>query len=118
MTKKEKEMEVRVESLLQMMLICLHALFAFIVMAVVFLVPWLYKESLWKIYMESIHVIYSYWTGGIRLDAPLLVHILGCTSLLLLHWYGMTQAASRCLVGWNVITVICFFSCRTLMKLR
>jgi len=112
------EKEVRVERLLQKMLTGLNTLFALIVMAVVFLVPWLYKESLWKIYMKGIQVLYSYWTGGIRLDAPWRVHILGCTSLLLLHCYGMTQAVSRCIVGWNLVAVLGFFSCRTLMRLR
>jgi len=118
MTKEEIEKEVRVERLLQKMLTCLNALFALLLTVVVFLLPWLYKESLWKIYVESIHVLYSYWTGGIRLDAPLRAHILGCISLLLLHWHAMAHAASRLTVAFNVVAFFGFFSCRTLLRLR
>jgi len=67
MAKKEMEQEVRVERLLQKILTCTPLVIALILIAFTFVVPWLYADELWKIYMKSASMCFAH-TGQMVSD--------------------------------------------------
>jgi len=118
MTKAELEREIRVEELLQKVLIGMDALFSLIILGTALLIPLVYAGSFWIICVEGMEVPYTFWAGDDQGDLPRWILVLGCMALLLLRCYGALQAGSRILVTWNLAFLVGFFVCRVMLRLE